>query len=304
MKLPITELMNDCCPEQVELQCEVCTEQIKDNVLAHIHAEQKPPRRFRLSVLLAAALVISLLAGTVAAAGSAIKNRIVADAHEADRVILYYGDDDTVTDTFVAEMPDAQFALTYEVNRPQYHSIDYKLNWLPYPAHDPWPKPIDTDGWLNNTTHAYIQNNGYYTIEGHPYRQTDEMLYQLRITGLTDGDTVYYYNGTPTVVKQDQWNGWTRIEFTIDYTDSATIPWGRPINYLILFDPETSVQVQIAGTMDFEIYEKIAENMEIRITDELHYIYTEEWQEYLENEGLRLPIEISGTAAFGDLGNG
>jgi len=302
MNIPITDLMDDCCPEQVTLCSDVQTDTIKETVLSRIHAEPKPVRRFRPSVLLVAAAVMTLLVGTAIAAGRAISTRPVADANEADRIFIWYDENGKVTDAHVVEMPDAQFAVTYKVEQPQYNAIDYKLNWLPYPAHDTWPKPVDTSGWLNNASDTTIENDGFYTVEGHPYRQLDQMLYQIRITGMTDSETVYYYNGAPTVVKQDQWNGWSRLEFTIDYTDSTSIAWGRPINYLILFDPKTSVWVQIAGTMDFETYEKIAENMEIRVTDQLHYVYTEEWQEWIADYGL--PLEIGNTAAFGDLGRG
>lgn len=302
MKLPITDLMDDCCPEQAAISQEIHTQQIKDNVLNRIHAEPKPICHFRPSVLLVAALIMTLLVGTAVATGNAISAEPVDDPSVADRIVVHYDAEGNVTDAQVIEMPDAQFAVTYEVEQPQYHRIQYKVNWLPYPAHDTWPKVMDTSGWLDNYTDAYIQNDGYYTTEGRPYKQLDVMLYQIRVTGMTGSGDIHYYNGEPTFVKQDTWNGWSRLEFTIDYTNSTTVYWGRPINYLILFDPETSVHVQIAGTMDFETYEKIAEHMEIKVCDELHPMYTEEWQEWIAE--YQLPFDIVGKAVFADLGVG
>lgn len=302
MKIPITDLMDDCCPEQVIVGKAVNTDAVKENILARIHAEIKPVRHFRPGVLLVAAALMTLLVGSAVAYERAIYTHSVDDAREADRIVVYYDDTGKVVDADVLELPDAQFAVSYQVDQPQYNVIEYKLGWLPYPAHNTWPKPVSTEGWLDNVSDAYIQNDGYYAVPDHPYRQLDEMLYQIQVTGLTDSDAVHYYSGTPTVVKEDTWEGWNRLEFTIDYTDSTTVFWGRPINYLILFDPESSVKVQIAGTMDFETYEKIAENMEVRVTDELHYVYTEEWQEYMAN--YELSGDIVGNAVIGDLGVG
>lgn len=301
MKLPITELMTDCCPEQVALEADIDTDRVKQAVLARIRAEPRPYRRFRPSVLLAAAVLVTLLVGTAIASGRAILTWEVEDAREADRIVVYYDEEGKVTDATVVEMPDAQFAVSYEVSEPQYNVIEYKLNWLPYPAHDAWPRQVSTEGWLASDGDN-IENDGYFTVPDHPYRQLDEMLYQITVQGMTDGGHIYYYNGAPTVVKEDRWQGWNRLEFTIDYTNSPSIGWGRPINYLILFDPETSVWVQIAGTMDFETYERIAENMEVRVTDRLHYIYSEQWQEWMEAQ--TTDRDVVGNAGFADLGRG
>ena len=43
--------------------------------------------------------------------------------------------------------------------------------------------------------------------------------------------------------------------------------WGDD-NYVLLFNPEHGYMIRVGGGLDMEIMEKIAQNLEVRITDE------------------------------------
>ena len=269
MKLPISDLLDACTADDIELTADINTTAIKAKTLARIHAE-KSHRRWKPSVLLAAAIVATLLFGTAVAAGSAIVGRYVEDPSEFTQIIKTQKEDGSIL-YHKAEHPDACYAITFDFEEPQEGMVYYKLNWLPYPAHDAWPKPVDTSDRLSHWD--VIQNDGYYTDPDHPYRRNGEMLYQIRVTPLTDPNDIYFFHGKVLSEAYDTWQGMSRLRLSIDYASMEQNPYyhwdGPPVNYLILFAPNTSILIYIAGTLGFEDLEAIAENMEIKVTDEL-----------------------------------
>ena len=268
MKLPISDLLDACTADDIELTADINTTAIKAKTLARIHAE-KSRRRWKPSVLLAAAIVATLLFGTAVAAGSAIVGRYVEDPSAFTQIIKIQKEDGSIL-YHKAEHPDACYAITFDFEEPQEGMVYYKLNWLPYPAHDAWPKPVDTSDRL--CYWDVIQNDGYYTDPDHPYRRNGEMLYQIRVTPLTDPDDIYFFHGEVLSEAYDTWQGMSRLRLSIDYASMEQNPYyywdGPPLNYLILFDTNTRCRVCIAGTLGFEDLEAIAENMEIKVTDE------------------------------------
>ena len=276
MKLPISDMMDTCTAEDIALAADINTEAVKAKTLARIHAE--PTRRhWKPSVLLAAAIVATLLFGTAVASGSTIVGHYVDDSSEATQRFIITETDGSIR--YVEhKFPNASYAIRFDFEEAQEGMVYYKVNQLPYPAHDPWPKPVDSSGWLPYWT--VIENDGYYTDPERPYRRNGEMLYQVRVTPLANPDLVYYFNGEVLSEKYDIWQGMSRLRLSIDYANSEHYSYcGVPVNYLILMDPDRRVMVYIAGTSEFNVLEAIAENMEIKVTDEVdtRKEFEEEW---------------------------
>lgn len=298
MKLTISELMEQCSAASVDLTADIDTEAVKQNVLARIQAEPPKGKRFKPTVLLVAAAVMTLLVGTAVATGRDLRGWFVDDPDEATRIYAY--EEDGGIKYVKQEFPDAAYAMSLDFEEPQENLVYYKLNWLPYPAHDPWPKPVDTADWLPN--YEVIENDGYYTNEERPYQRNGEMLYQVRVSPLQETDTVYYFNGEVISESTDVWNGMSRLKLTIDYKESAYVyDYGAPVNYLILVDSENRVMIYIAGTLGFADLEKIAKNLEIKVSDTV-----DPNLEYLEELRKENPLreQIGTPISIMDLGRG
>ena len=281
MKLPISDLMDTCTTEDIELTADINTEAVKTKTLSRIRTKQKLRRHPKPRVLLIAAIVAGLLMITAAAVGGAIAGRYVDDPSELSYILKYTVEDGTVR-YVKAEHPNASYAITFDLEVSQDGMVYYKLNQLPYPAHDAWPKPVDTSDWIPYW--EIIQNDGYYTDPDRPYRRNGEMLYQVKVYTSTAPDCIYFFNGEVLSEKYDTWRGMSRLRLSIDYSNTEETPYydwdGPPVNYLILADPETGCVIYIAGTLGFEDLEAIAEHMEIIVTDEVdeHKEFIEEWR--------------------------
>ncbi len=281
MKLPISDLMDSCTAEDIELTAEINTEAVKAKTLARIRAEQKPRRHPKPRVLLIAAVIAALLMITAAAVGGAIVGRYVDDPSELTHILKIKQENGSIKYRKV-EYPNASYAITFDLEASQKGMVYYKLNYLPYPAHDAWPKPVDTSDPIPYW--EIIQNDGYYTDPDRPYRRNGEMLYQIRVSPSTDPDCIYFFNGEVLSEKYDTWQGMSRLRLSIDYSNTEETVYynwdGSVVNYLILADPETNCRIYIAGTLGFEDLEAIAEHMEIIVTDEVdeNKEFLEEWR--------------------------
>lgn len=143
MKLPISDLMDTCTTEDIELTAEINTEAVKTKTLARIRTKQKLRRHPKPRALLIAAIMAALLMITAAAAGGAIAGRYIDDPSELTHILKIKHENGSIKYREV-EYPNASYAITFDLEEEQKGMVYYKLNHLPYPAHDAWPKPVDT----------------------------------------------------------------------------------------------------------------------------------------------------------------
>ena len=68
MNICITDLMDDCCPEQVVVTCACDSAAIRKKVLARISSESKATSHLLPRLFLIAAILASLLMGSIASA--------------------------------------------------------------------------------------------------------------------------------------------------------------------------------------------------------------------------------------------
>ena len=263
MRQAITELMDDCCVEEIDICSEIDTSAVKADVLGRIRAEAKPVRRFRLRLVLVAAAVMTLLIGTAAAAGNGMFSRSVEDSGETTWQ-SYVPEGETYQ---TVSWPDASYALEFAPTKSQENTVYYRLGWLP----EEWEgtalsAPVSTAQWTPDS-HRIIQE---FPLYNRPTDSVDTIPYLIEMFTIQthEFDYVYYLNGEVTEVKRDTWNGWERLELTVNYTDAAMFRWSVPVNYLLLYDPDESILFKICGMMDLETYERMAEHLEIKISDE------------------------------------
>ena len=198
-------------------------------------------------ILLIAAAITALLAATALAAGLFSTK---ASPVEDGSGLSGSWNGHTVT------YPDTQMYLTFESGNPR-HEVYFKAGWLPTPA---TVNETGDDGYS-----FYLADEGEGSVE--PYCINSHNHVSIN-------DIRFALNGKAEVVLQDEWNGLERTEITVDYSGVEYISFPTA-NYIMLFDPADNWMLQIAGTSDMDVLEKIAENLEIRVGPELTENYEE-----------------------------
>ena len=190
--------------------------------------------------LLVAAVIAAALFATALAAGL-----FGTSVKETDGLQGTWGGDQTV------DFYDARHYVTFESEAPR-HSVTFKADWL----------PSDPTAGAGGEFTGYLCNDGEGEI----------LPYVINAFNCTDLQGIRYcFHGEGGVVKQDTWNGYERTELTLDYTNTP-IHFGT-VNYLLLFQSEDNYLIYIAGTDSMETLEKIAENLEIQVGEEITELY-------------------------------
>ena len=277
MEYRIDDLLDEYFDASVSLDTMAYTsaDTIKEMTMYKIKNEGHSPRRpWKPRVLLAAVVAAMLLIGTaVASCVTYFSFREVEDTSK----IAYYSDMGNDEYQYV-DFPNMTYAIELDIPedaKSQENMVYYRLNWLPtkydgktLPIQDPKLLEMDDEGWM--PFHSQVcADLGFVNGEFVPSR--DIIAYQVNIDTLQEHeyDTIRYLSGDVTLVKQEYWNGWDCMELTADYSRETYAPnWKLPVNYLLMYNPKDNVTVKICGMMDFETLEKIAKNMEIKVSDE------------------------------------
>lgn len=254
MKLKISELCNDQCPENVTLgtaDAELAA-RIKAKTFKKIDA-QPSRRRVRVRTLLLAAAIAAFF-GSVACA-IVRYNMDLQDVQDQDEVVSGHiteiNKNGEVVNDKTLYFPDACLLLTFTGPDESYNRPEFKANWLPSdPTHE-----VYRGEWTD-----YLCNDGKGNI----------MPYLITAKNVDTGNDKGVLNGKAEVVKQETWDGWEITEIVSDYTESSFASW-EIVNYIFMFDPARGYLVKVCGTDSMETLEKIAENLEIRESDKPPY---------------------------------
>lgn len=208
-------------------------------------------RRILRRSILAAAIVLALVGTVIAVARSQMKTEDVSE-----EMIGFYSQNRDFPqggDVF-HEYEDAQLMLTFGIEG-ECHDVQFQAGWLPAEPNG-LDEDKDGDGW---TTYLSCRDGVVCPYE------------IVVIHGNLLRDAKYVFNGTTEIVKEDEWEGYDRMEITVDYTGTQYEGWVQDstMHYLLLFSTENHYLVKIAGTSDYETLEKIAENLDIRVSEEL-----------------------------------
>ena len=250
MKLKISELCNDQCPENVTLgtpDAELAA-RIKAKTLKKIGVQ--PARRsVRVRTLLLAAAIAAFFGS--AACAVVRYNMNFRDVQDQDEVftarLVEVNKNGDVVFEGTMPFPDAGMILTFTGPEGGYNQPEFKANWLPSAA----THRVYRGEWTD-----YLCNDGEGNI----------MPYLITAKNVDTGNFTGVLNGKTEIVKQENRDGWEITEIVSDYTESSFANW-EIVNYIFMFDPARGYLVQISGTDSMETLEKIAENLEIRESD-------------------------------------
>ena len=286
MEYRIDDLLDEYFDASVSLDTMAYTsaDTIKEMTMNKIKGEERGKRRYRKpGVLLVAAAVATLLFGTAMA--SCVTYFSFREVEEPLDLGYFYITEDDVQQ--YVDIVDATCAIDLNIPEDvnaQDKVVYYRLNWLPteyegevLPTQPPDMIGIDDEGWIPMFSQVFADlgfiKDGAIVEEFDSSR--DLIAYQITVSPVPapEYDKVLYSIGDVTLVKQDYWNGWGRVEVTVEYENM----WQEPVNYLLLYDPEDNVLVTICGMMGLEVFEKIAENMELKVSDELIEYYVPDY---------------------------
>ena len=248
MKLKISELCSDCCPENVSLgtpDAEL-TARIKAKTLKKIGV-QPTRRRVRVRTLLLAAAIAAFFGSAAYAIARYSMN--LQNVRDQDEVVSGHiteiNKNGEVVNDKTLYFPDASLLLTFTGPDESYNSPEFKANYLP-------SEP--TNGIGRGEWATYLCNDGEGSI----------MPYLIIAGNVNTGDSKGVLNGKTEIVKQETWDCWEITEISSDYTECQSFCSWETVNYIFMFDPERGYLVRVSGTDSMETLEKIAESLEIR----------------------------------------
>lgn len=250
----LTDLASECFEESITIgEYDELTARIEKRVLSQVARERRKPFRLKksLRILLVAAVLVSLFTVTAYALGVF---QVQIRQPEEDEVIhgVWIERDEAGEVTYVQNMdyPDAGLVLTYETETIPFRA-EFKPNWLPCePNHE-----YGADDW-----YWYFQNDG-------PDPNSTEYPYLIQVAyALPDYQLVMQTEGGSEIVAEESWG-----ELQVTKVVNQEHHFGA-VNYVLLFSPADGYLVVVGGTEGMEVITRIAENLEIRVTEEkAHY---------------------------------
>ena len=247
MKMVLADLAEACFDGSIDLgEYNETTANIQRRVLARIKDDQRRKRfalRQALSIGLIAAVLISLLTATAYALGLFKLNKnTVPENYVAHGQWIERDADGEITNVQELRYPGANLVFTFEGEAVP-HRAEFKPGWL----------PMEGFGWGNDGWYSYYGNEGDSAEGQIPYKI--EVFYALPGYQL-----VMMYESE--IVEESVWG-----EYEVTKLVNHNPYWGDD-NYVLLFSPEHGYMIRVGGCLDMETLERIARNLDVRITDE------------------------------------
>lgn len=287
MKIKISDLLDGYEETRIELEpvTWVSEEAIHSRVFQHLRGEPRGHRPLSL-VLIAAALV------TVLCGASAIIHYVTLGKSEHYEV--------TRTEPF--RMPsgeiiaDAEQEFTYvaaagrnsvRIERAKAGDaptwVGVRPGWLPDGAGEPLASSLleqlayNADPGLQETAMKDEALDSIYVYLGSKvsseYYGPDTLgnhYYSIQVfsSAAVEGAEFLLFGGDAEIVKEDTLGQYQAIWINVrrDVSDTETADF-EDTHYLLLYDEVTSSLISIAGGLDFSVYEAIAEQLELVVTD-------------------------------------
>ena len=247
MKIVLADLASECFDESIEFgEYNEMTAKIQRRVLAQIKDDQRRKHfamRQALSIAIIAAVLVSLLTVTAYALGLFKLNKnLITDDYIPRGRWIERDSAGQIINIQDMDYPDANLFFTFDGDVMPHH-IEFKPGWLPMEGFG-----LGEDGW-----YSYYGNEGDSVIVAIPYQI--EVFYALPGYQL-----VMMYKSE--IVEETIW-GELEVTKLINHD-----PYWGDVNYVLLFSPEHGYMISVAGCLDMETLEKIAQDLEIRILDE------------------------------------
>lgn len=236
----ITELVSNLQPEAVEFRFEdeLLTARIKSRVSAAVSGQPRKRKKWGLSLLIAA-VVAMLTVGTVAAVVVSQMSR----RELSDEVVYNHGSAEETRMNCV--WTDATLGFDFEIEG-ECREVYVRPGWLPVP-----------DGYGNADADGFRT----YGASGQDYGTNAwelEVLWGNRLR-----DTTWFLSGNAEIIEESSWNGFHCLKVTV-YRDHSNLP---NVHYLLLFSSADNYLIRLCSLQGFDTLEKMAEELEIRVTD-------------------------------------
>lgn len=249
MKVVLADLASECFDDRIELgEYNEITANIQRRVLAQIKDDQRRKHfavRRALSIALVAAVLVTLLTATAYALGLFRLNK----NHIPEEVTVHgewieRDSEGNITHVQNMDYTNTNLTFTYDCEgTPRY--VEFKPGWLPIPGNTPG---ADQGGW-----YSYFGNDGNSASSQIPYKI--ECFYAVPGYQL-----VMMFESE--ITEETTWNGYEVTKLV-----NHNPVWGDD-NYILLFSPEHGYMIRVGGGLDMETMERIAKDLEVRITDE------------------------------------
>lgn len=284
MKIRISDLLDGYVDNSVDLAPAdwVSADEIQKRTLQKLRGESKRRRPLTM-VLLAAALVV-LLCGASAiihyvtlgkSEGIDLTHTMTVRTPEGEQVeedVSFYAAPGT--NTVRIDAAEAGDAPTW---------VGIRAGWVPDGTGEPFATTLksrleyDADPGLETTAMTDEELDSIYLYLGS--KVTSEYwlpgtlgnhYYAIYVySSVTVEDTEFLVSsGGAEIIKEGSIGQFqaTWLSIRLDASGTEAADYGE-MHYLILFDEATSSLICIAGGLDFPVYEKIAENLELVVTD-------------------------------------
>ena len=253
MKIRITDLMADCCPEEAVIvdYDRRLAERVNRNVQQRISPENTRPNRHRRlpkAFLLAAALIFSI--GTIASAvvGYSMSHRkpaaeeCLVSGFRCEEVV-----DGKVWNSEILAFPDAGMVFTFACPEEMVSTPEFRCFWLPDEATEGL---TDEEGW----TKRLFRDEG------------EKILYSISTVDYIRDGMQLVLSGDVEVTGEEIWGDWQILKVTSDCSNIVYPTYDRA-NYILLYQETTGYLVIIVGEAEMETLGHIAGEMEIRGSD-------------------------------------
>ncbi len=254
MQIRISDLMDESCPEKIELGAEdrAMARRVNALVMQKLNIAEPKPRRAGKKPL-RTLLLVAAIAVFMGAAAYAVSGWIMNMKKTDEPAVGYWRTADAagnLTDEQKIVFPDAGMILSYEGPQERTNRPEFRCWYLPSEADFGY---TDAEGWT-----GYLSDSGAGA----------EIPYIVGAGNVRAGNFRTVINGDVTVVKEEDWGGFHVTFLTSDYTHCQ----GRWVydraNYVLLFNAEKGWLVTVTGTDDLDTLEHIARELEIRDSGE------------------------------------
>ena len=251
MKIPVSELLEECFDDQIHFQeeDEALDQNWKEHILEQIRQHAELQRKHRFTKYLLTGLAAAAMVGTAFASGIFVmhKQHVSPGETEKHNEVILVDDQTGETETEELVLRDVAVSFTFTAEDTP-NEVWVHPEYLPEE-----PKQLNPDLMIEG-------EQGWYQYLSGEFGNTDPIPWQISVKYAL-ADTKIVLLGEVREETEADWDGLQVTEITLSRGEGVTE------NYVILFDPEEGYMITVAGMLDREELEKIAKGLDIRVTD-------------------------------------
>ena len=252
MKYSITDLSSLCCPENVDLgeNDKASADRIKSMVMSELNVSERKPKLIRMRTVIIAAVIAALLSTAVFAVCSYVMNR-----QEAEGTVTGHWIEKDENGNIISYQefiyPDAGLVLSFDGPSENMYRPQFRAFWLPETSRI--IGQTDEEGWTD-----YLLGK---TEDG-------ELAFLITCENVNTGNSKMVLNGKTELISEDSIDGWEILKVSSDYTGTGFERAYKYAKYIFMFNEKYGYFLYVGGEADLDTLEKIAEGLEVRVSDE------------------------------------